>query len=132
MRIIPFLFGLFLPLLVGCSASRPASPLDVKRISYVTHQVSYSGETLGLISSWYTGTPHNWKAIQLHNPRLNVHNIQIGQRIKIPSDLVIVQKSMPESMVIRASQGSSSPHGGSDLLMNVTYQEGGDYRYPGE
>jgi hypothetical protein len=72
--------------LSGCFlvADKPISTPDTT----VTHIVRYPGETLGVLSSWYTGTPRHWKDIQAANPTLDARRIRIGQIIQVPEHLV--------------------------------------------
>lgn len=53
-----------------------------------THKVKYRGETLGKISSWYTGSAKNWRNILKANPGLKPEKIKIGDKIVIPKNLL--------------------------------------------
>jgi hypothetical protein len=63
------------------------------------HQVSYSGETLALIASWYTGKSTNWTLIRDANPGIRPQRINLGQRIVIPGNLVSERSPMPKKFV---------------------------------
>lgn len=81
-----FLLSLLIALcfLTGC-ANRPTRTSDGEAIF---HTVQYSGETLGIISTWYTGSPKNWKVIRDKNQEIDYRCLQIGDEIYIPSELV--------------------------------------------
>ena len=64
--------------------------------SYV-HQVKWQGEILSLIATWYTGDMNNWRTIAKSNPDLNPKKIAIGDKIRIPSALLITRKPLPKS-----------------------------------
>ena len=66
---------------------------------YIEHVVRWNGETLGIISKWYTGKFSNWKAIAEANPDLNLKRMRKGNIIKIPKELLRTQKPMPKSFV---------------------------------
>ena len=84
-------------LMVGCAGrAKPGTAQHDK--TYLTHTVKYSGETLGSISSWYTGNSNNWKTIQSHNKGLNVNRIRVGNKIYIPRALVRRTQPLPESV----------------------------------
>lgn len=70
---------------------------------YIYHTIKYSGETLGLISRWYTGSSDNWKKIQSANSNLNINAMKIGQTIRIPKNLVVNERSMPKSALPRSN-----------------------------
>lgn len=65
----------------------------------VEHTVRYSGETLAVISKWYTGKTDNWRAIKNANPGLKPERMSLGQKILIPGDLVIQEEPMPQKTV---------------------------------
>ena len=68
-----------------------------KKDGAYVHRVKWQGEILLIIASWYTGDMNNWKAIAKANPNLNPKKIAIGDKIRIPSALLITRKSMPKS-----------------------------------
>lgn len=80
--------------LAACSQSVDDSNLAIDDVSvaqeelYHSHYVIYPGETLGIISSWYSGTPNNWQAISAANDNLDPGKVQLGQQIKIPTNII--------------------------------------------
>jgi len=66
---------------------------------YIEHVVRWQGETLSLISKWYTGKFSNWRAIVEANPGLNPKRMRRGTIIKIPKELLKTQNPMPRSFV---------------------------------
>lgn len=52
------------------------------------HTIKYSGETLGAIAAWYTGSLSNWREIAKFNPNLNPNKLRLGDSVMIPSNLV--------------------------------------------
>jgi len=82
------------------------SPPQVKagpkpRETHIAHTVKWSGETLSIISLWYTGDQGNWKAIAQTNPNLNPNRIYVGNEILIPAVLLKTQNSLPREFVDR-------------------------------
>ncbi len=75
---------------------RSSTTSSKKDDSYV-HQVKWQGEILSLIATWYTGDMNNWRTIAKSNPDLNPKKIAIGDKIRIPSALLITRKPMPKS-----------------------------------
>jgi len=65
------------------------------------HVIKYSGETLGLISAWYTGKLANWPLIVDANPGLRPERMNLGQSIFVPGELVVETAPLPESFVKR-------------------------------
>jgi hypothetical protein len=93
----------------GAPASAPQkrpTPAQVKaepksRGTHIAHTVRWSGETLSIISLWYTGDQGNWKAIAQMNPNLNPNRIYVGNEILIPAVLIKTQNSLPREFVDR-------------------------------
>jgi len=100
--------------MVGCSSKKVEVVEEIKverrvvRPSYIQHQVKYSGETLGLISRWYTGRTDNWKRIAEVNPSLKPSRISIGDIILIPNRLVSNSDPLPRKAVRSASGRSNA------------------------
>ena len=88
----------------GCAQKKQPepAPVVVQEPTFIDHAVKYSGETLALISLWYTKESNNWHAILAANPGLDVKRMNIGQVIKIPYELVKEKGEMPRSFVGRA------------------------------
>lgn len=109
---------------VGCAQKRPAAvpppppPPVEETASDVEHRVTYSGETLGMIASWYTGRAQNWKAILEANPGLRPERITIGRTITVPGDLVIQREPMPkrfvQDLVAKMRAGRTAPAASAD------------------
>ncbi len=97
-KISTLFFGMSLSILLGCVPPEP-EPKPSEPDPQIAHTVRYSGESLGLISSWYTGTVNNWREIQQANPGLEPTRINIGQIIYIPQHLVTEERVLPESFV---------------------------------
>jgi len=86
--------------------SAPPEP-DLKEIDHV-HTVSRQGETLSLISSWYTGSIENWPKIAEANPKLQVNKMRLGDQIVIPAQLVVQRDEMPAKYQPGASNSGST------------------------
>ena len=52
------------------------------------HTVTYKGETLSLISKWYTGNINNWKTISKLNANIIPERMAIGAKIIIPNSML--------------------------------------------
>ena len=70
--------------------------------TYYKHTICWSGETLSLISKWYTGRYTNWREIVNHNPEIDPKCIKIGQIIYIPDKMLRTRKALPQKF---AAQG---------------------------
>jgi LysM repeat protein len=77
-----------------------------KNVSYHEHIVQHRGETLAVISSWYTGKVNNWNVIKNHNPNLDIRKIQIGQKIFIPKYIINKNQPLPQDYVKRWEERS--------------------------
>jgi hypothetical protein len=73
---------------------------------YLVHKVRWPGETLSVISQWYTGKARNWKILAETNPKLNPNRIFRGNEILIPDDLLKKREPMPKRFVDRFAQKS--------------------------
>ena len=84
-----FLFAVVL-LLVACSSHEIEAPRPIEpaQVAVIYHQVKFSGETLGLISRWYTGSAENWRQIAAVNPEMRSEKIFLDQIIKIPRAII--------------------------------------------
>ncbi len=99
---ITFILLVSLGQLVSCNtARRQVKPIEPVRQepAYLDHVVKYQGETLAVISAWYTGKGANWRAIQDANPGLRPEAIRLGQVIRIPQTLVVEQRPLPREKV---------------------------------
>jgi hypothetical protein len=72
-----------------------------KKVAYYVHSVRWSGESLSIIAKWYTGRLENWKLLAKANPKLNPSRIIIGNKIRIPKNLLKTRKPMPKYFVDR-------------------------------
>ncbi len=71
------------------------------RETHIAHTVKWSGETLSIISLWYTGNQGNWKVIARTNANLDPNRIYVGNEILIPVGLLKTQNSLPKEFVDR-------------------------------
>jgi len=94
---------LFTVLLGGCAEQRRYDPnahrAPARDQGFLEHHVEFSGETLSIISQWYTGRTENWRLIADANPGVRPERIRIGDTIMIPRDLVIEDAPLPEGIV---------------------------------
>jgi hypothetical protein len=77
----------------------PALEIPTPEPCFYIHKVRWTEETLSHIAQWYTGAVKNWKAIAKSNPKLKPKQIDIGDTISIPEDLLTTRKPMPHSFV---------------------------------
>jgi nucleoid-associated protein YgaU len=73
--------------------------------TYYKHKITWSGETLSLISKWYTGRYTNWKKIANHNPEINPKRIKVGQTIYIPDKMLRTHEALPQKFVAQGLPG---------------------------
>lgn len=92
---------------VSIAALEEPSPPVTKNDFYV-HKVRWSGETLSIITQWYTGTYKNWPTVATANPDLNPDLISYGDDILIPSDLLTTNEPMPREF-LRTSSRKTKP-----------------------
>ena len=69
--------------------------------TYYKHKVQWQGETLSVISKWYTGKYQNWKKLINHNPELNPKRIRLGQKVYIPNDLLKTHEPLPQKFAAK-------------------------------
>lgn len=93
------------------SELHPPSP----KPAFLEHEVRHSGETLGKIAAWYTGNAKNWKRLVEVNPQLKPNKIRLGQLIRIPSELVVQEKQMPQHFEARAGKKAATKVGSAEL-----------------
>lgn len=93
--------ALILLILPGCD-KQPRVP---KEPQYYTHTISYQGETLALIASWYTGAAKNWQALLPHNPGLDVKRIRLGTVVRIPEGMLVRRDPMPQKLLKGGKRG---------------------------
>lgn len=88
--------------LEGCSLLARDRPKP-KRVD-VVHRIRFRGETLEVISAWYTGSRRLWPVIVERNPGLNPRRLRVGSSIKIPGELVMRTQPLPRSELSRRSR----------------------------
>jgi AAA15 family ATPase/GTPase len=64
-----------------------------------THTVKYHGETLSIIASWYTKDIMNYPQLAEVNPGIDPERIEIGNKIRIPENLLKKTYPMPKEFV---------------------------------
>jgi LysM repeat protein len=74
------------------------------RPSHYYHRVKYSGETLSIIAKWYTGDVEHWQALAKANPKLDPNRITVGDKIRIPKNMLNTRKPMPRSFVVASTK----------------------------
>jgi len=89
------------PVVVVAKAEVAAEPVALAAPTRqgLTHRVRYKGETLAVISLWYTGKLDNWRLIAKANPDLNFDRIEIGQQFFIPTELLKQSAPLTEANV---------------------------------
>ncbi|GEM_PF-2036634 len=79
-------------------------PVDtVSRPPYV-HTVKYPGETLRIISKWYTEDENNWEAIARANPYMDHEKMPPGTRVFIPENLLKTLEPLSEEFIAASTQ----------------------------
>lgn len=82
---------------------KPADP--VSKPPYV-HTVKYPGETLRIISKWYTGDADNWEALVDANPYIAHEKMTAGTRVFIPENLLKKTEPLSEEYIAACNQES--------------------------
>ena len=95
----------------GCV--KPAAPAKPARPPAIVHEVRYSGETLAIISGWYTGEPKNWKELASFNEGINPNKIQIGDQIEIPRYLLKRENPFSKEYIKKFSKSAKPVDGGA-------------------
>ncbi len=67
--------------------------------SYFVHTVRWPGETLSIVAAWYTGSIDTWKELAAANPDINPDRIFVGNKIRIPENLMKTKDPMPEDFL---------------------------------
>jgi hypothetical protein len=70
----------------------------VSRQPYV-HTVKFPGETLRIISKWYTEDENNWEAIAKANPYMDYEKMTEGTRVFIPENLLKTTEPLSEEYI---------------------------------
>jgi hypothetical protein len=71
------------------------------RQNFYKHTVRWSGETLSLIASWYSGASRNWRKLAAANPGLNPNRIKSGDIINIPPSLLKTRVALPQKVAAK-------------------------------
>lgn len=82
--------------------------LAAEKTDTYVHIVRWEGETLSHIAHWYTGSWTNWEAIARVNPGLDPARITLGDRVRIPLNLLKRREPLPLDAV-RPSPRRSEP-----------------------
>jgi len=66
---------------------------------YYIHTVKLSDESLSIIAKWFTGDLMNWQVLAQCNPDINPNRIFLGNKIRIPRDLMTRHTAMTSEFV---------------------------------
>lgn len=93
-------------ILTSCSApkSNPA-PAPEPEEEFAYHKIKYSGETVAVISAWYTKSAKNWPEIVDANPKMVPSKLRIGDYVRIPKRLISRNSSLPQDFVASFKSG---------------------------
>jgi hypothetical protein len=89
--------------------STPQDTGDSEQNLFYVHTVRWSGESLSIISKWYTGSIDRWSEIAKANPGIDPNRIYAGMKIRIPKKIMTEEKPMPQEYV--GSFYSETPKG---------------------
>jgi hypothetical protein len=67
--------------------------------AYFVHTVRWQNESLSIIAKWYTGDFENWRVLAHANPGIDPNLIFVGNKIRIPENLLKTRKPIPERFV---------------------------------
>jgi hypothetical protein len=70
-----------------------------KQPAYFIYTVTWPNESLSIIAAWYTGAIDNWKVLAQVNPELDPNRINIGDKIRIPEELMKTHKPPTQEFV---------------------------------
>ena len=74
---------------------KPTTPQQMHFI----HTVRYSGETLRIISKWYTGEEDNWEVLVNANPQIDYDKLVAGKKIFIPENLLKTREPLSKDFI---------------------------------
>jgi hypothetical protein len=77
----------------------PVPPPPKKEPTYFIRTVTWPNESLSIIAAWYTGQIDNWKILVEANPELDPTRIRIGDKVRIPAELVKTREPMSQEFV---------------------------------
>jgi LysM repeat protein len=83
----------------GCTQMSGVGERPRKGPAYYEHKVKWKGESLSMIAQWYTGNAENWKVLAKINPGIDPNRIQMGERVRVPENLMKTKNPMPERFV---------------------------------
>lgn len=83
------------------AAHRVSDNLEVAASGDLIHTVSYPGETLRIISSWYIGDPNSAGRVARINSLDNADRLEIGQTVRIPRYMAVNTEPLPEGEIAR-------------------------------
>lgn len=93
----------------GSEAPRQVAPnLQQEASGDLIHTVSFPGETLRIISSWYTGDPNSAGRVARINSIANPDRLDIGQTIRIPRYMLSKSQPLPEDEIARYNENLKS------------------------
>jgi hypothetical protein len=104
------LSGVTLLFLSGCNLTGAKKtevvykPADTVNRQPCVHTVKYPGETLRIISKWYTGDENNWEAIAKANPFMDYEKMPAGTRVFIPENLLKTTDPLSEEFIAASIQ----------------------------
>ncbi len=81
-------------------------PVDTVKSPPYVHTVKYPGETLRIISKWYTEDENNWEAIAKANPYMDYETMPEGTRVFIPENLLKTTDPLSEGFISDSIQKS--------------------------
>jgi hypothetical protein len=76
-----------------------AAPPPPKEPTYFIRTVTWPNESLSIIAAWYTGQIDNWKGLVEANPELVPSQLRIGDKVRIPEELVKTREPMSQEFV---------------------------------
>jgi len=89
-------------------------PPPPKAPTYFIRTVTWPNESLSIIAAWYTGQIDNWKILVEANPELDPTRIRIGDKVRIPEELLKTREPMSqefvESLVPKPKPGKKAVH----------------------
>ncbi|MCF8045494.1 MAG: hypothetical protein K9J83_06515 [Desulfarculaceae bacterium] len=66
---------------------------------FLVHLIRWKGETLSIIAKWYIGRIDDWKPLADLNPELDPHNLQKGEKVRIPVEKLKTSIPMPKDFI---------------------------------
>lgn len=69
---------------------------------YYIHTVKLPDESLSIIAKWFTGDLMNWEVLAQCNPNINPNRIFLGNKIRIPREIMTRQAPMTSEFVMES------------------------------